>query len=97
MAPSLCSCPHLHGHPPPVDEVRDLVAYIRGHRDDDTGQPFELVLGGASPTNAADASDLLAPLIEAGPPGSDERRPMEDEINRLEPVLRRIEVGPPAF
>ena len=86
-----------HGHPHGVDEVRDLVAYIRGHRDRDSGQPFELVLGGASPTNAADASDLLGPLIDAGATWWDERRPMEDEINRLEPVLRRIEVSPPTF
>ena len=84
-----------HGHPPPVDEVRDLVEYVRGHRDGDPGRPFELVLGGASPTNAAGASDLLSPLIEAGATWWDERRPIDDEINRLEPVLRRIEAGPP--
>jgi alkanesulfonate monooxygenase SsuD/methylene tetrahydromethanopterin reductase-like flavin-dependent oxidoreductase (luciferase family) len=86
-----------HGHAPPVDEVRDLVAYVRGHRDGDTGRPFEVVLGGASPTNTAEARDLLGPLIEAGATWWDERRPIDDEINRLEPVLRRIEAGPPAF
>jgi alkanesulfonate monooxygenase SsuD/methylene tetrahydromethanopterin reductase-like flavin-dependent oxidoreductase (luciferase family) len=37
-----------HGHAPPVDEVRDLVAYVRSHRDGDAGRPFEVVLGGAS-------------------------------------------------
>ena len=86
-----------HGHAPPVDEVRDLVAYIRGHRDGHAGRPFEVVLGGASPTNPAEARDLLGPLIEAGATWWDERRPIDDEINRLEPVLRRIEAGPPAF
>ena len=86
-----------HGHAPPVDEVRDLVAYVRGHRDGDAGSPFEVVLGGASPTNTAKARDLLGPLIEAGATWWDERRPIDDEINRLEPVLRRIEAGPPAF
>ena len=86
-----------HGHAPPVDEVRDLVAYVRDHRDGDAGRPFEVVLGGASPTNTAEARDLLGPLIEAGATWWDERRPIDDEINRLDPVLRRIEAGPPAF
>jgi len=35
------------------------------------------------------------PLIEAGVTWWDERRPMDDEVDRLEPVLRRIEAGPP--
>jgi alkanesulfonate monooxygenase SsuD/methylene tetrahydromethanopterin reductase-like flavin-dependent oxidoreductase (luciferase family) len=80
-----------HGHPPPVDEVRELVAYIRGHRDGDPGRPFEVVLGGTSPTKTAHARELLVPLIEAGATWRDERRPIDDEINRLEPVLRRVE------
>ena len=41
--------------PPPVDEVCDLVAYIRAHRDRQPERPFELVLGGPSSTNPADA------------------------------------------
>ena len=86
-----------HGHPPPVDEVRDLLAYIRARRGSATTRPFEVVLGGASPTNAAGARDLLGPLIEAGATWWDERRPIDDEITRLEPVLRRIEAGPPAI
>jgi hypothetical protein len=42
-------------------------------------------------------SDLLGPLIEAGATWWDERRPMDDEVDRLEPVLRRIEAGPPTL
>jgi alkanesulfonate monooxygenase SsuD/methylene tetrahydromethanopterin reductase-like flavin-dependent oxidoreductase (luciferase family) len=84
-----------HGHPPPVDEVRDLVAYVRRHRDGDPGKPFDVVLGGPSPTHAAAARDLLSPLIEAGATWWDERRPMDDDINRLDLVLRRIDAGPP--
>jgi hypothetical protein len=75
-----------HGYSPPVDEVRELVAYVRGHRAGDPGQPFEVVLGGASPTKTADARDLLGPLIEASASWWDERRPIDDEIDRLEPV-----------
>jgi alkanesulfonate monooxygenase SsuD/methylene tetrahydromethanopterin reductase-like flavin-dependent oxidoreductase (luciferase family) len=87
----------LHGHPPPVGEVRDLVAYVRAHREDDPSRPFEIVLGGASPPGAADARDLLGPLVEAGATWWDERRTMDDDVARLEPVLRRIEAGPPAL
>jgi alkanesulfonate monooxygenase SsuD/methylene tetrahydromethanopterin reductase-like flavin-dependent oxidoreductase (luciferase family) len=85
-----------HGHPPPVDEVRDLVAYLRTRRSD-SSRPFEIVLGGASPVDAPGARDLLAPLSEAGATWWDERRPIDDDVDRLEPVLRRIEAGPPAL
>jgi hypothetical protein len=85
-----------HGHPPPVDEVRDLIAYVRSHRDGDAGRPFELVLGGASPADSAAARDLIGPLLEAGATWWDERRLMDDDINRLDLVLRRVEAGPPA-
>ena len=86
-----------HGHPPPVDEVRDLVAYVGAQRDGGTGRPFEVVLGGASPTNAADARDLLGPVAEAGATWWDERWRHDEEFERLEPVLRRIEAGPPTL
>jgi hypothetical protein len=86
-----------HGHVPLLDEVRDLVAYLRGRLDGDPDRPFEIVLGGASPTSAAPARHLLGPLIEAGATWWDERRPMDDEVDRLEPVPRRIEAGPPAL
>ena len=84
-----------HGHVPPLDEVRDLVAYVGSHRDGDSGRPFELVLGGPSPTDPGAARDLLGPLIEAGATWWDERRPIDDQVHRLEPVLSRIEAGPP--
>jgi hypothetical protein len=86
-----------HGHVPHPDEVRELVAYVRGRPHVDPGRPFEIVLGGPSPTSAAAAHDLLGPLIEVGATWWDERRPMDDEVDRLEPVLRRIEAGPPAL
>jgi alkanesulfonate monooxygenase SsuD/methylene tetrahydromethanopterin reductase-like flavin-dependent oxidoreductase (luciferase family) len=86
-----------HGHVPHLDDVRDLVAYVRRHRDGDTGDPFEIVLGGPSPTGTAAARDLLGPLIDAGATWWDERRRMDDEVDRLEPVLRRVEAGPPAL
>jgi hypothetical protein len=84
-----------HGYVPPVDEVRDLVAYVRGHRDGGTDDRFEFVLGGPSPTDRAAALDLLGPLIDAGATWWDERRRIDDQVDRLEPVLRRVEAGPP--
>jgi len=86
-----------HGHAPPVGEVRDLVAYVHARRRDDPGGPFEIVLGGASPVDPAGARDMLGPLRDAGATWWDERRPMNDDVDRLEPVLARIEAGPPAL
>jgi hypothetical protein len=84
-----------HGHIPPVAEVRELVVYLRSHRDGDSDRPFEVVLGGPSPTDAGAARDLLGPLVEAGATWWDERRPIDEEINRLDLVLHRVEAGPP--
>jgi alkanesulfonate monooxygenase SsuD/methylene tetrahydromethanopterin reductase-like flavin-dependent oxidoreductase (luciferase family) len=80
-----------HGQVPPVDQVRDLVDYVRQHRADG---PFDVVLGGV--TTPATARDLIAPLAEAGATWWDERQlQTSDELHRLAPVLRRVEEGPP--
>ncbi|MEV8022386.1 LLM class flavin-dependent oxidoreductase [Streptomyces sp. NPDC086554] len=100
-----------HGHVPPIDQVRDLVAYVRKQREDlsdthsDThsgtrsGTPFEIVLGGATPGgDTAKSRDLLGPLAEAGATWWDERQIQTTEaLHRLAPVLRRIEQGPPVL
>jgi alkanesulfonate monooxygenase SsuD/methylene tetrahydromethanopterin reductase-like flavin-dependent oxidoreductase (luciferase family) len=88
-----------HGHPPPVDQVRDLVAYVQQHRSDELrDRPFEIVLGGVSPSDAAKARDLVGPLVEAGATWWDDRQlQSSDEIDRLAPVLSRIDQGPPAI
>jgi hypothetical protein len=84
-----------HGQPPPVDQVRDLVTYVHEQRGDG---PFEIVLGGVSPGNPAQARELIEPLIEAGATWWDERQlQTSDDLDRLAPVLRRIEQGPPAL
>ncbi|MEV4253363.1 LLM class flavin-dependent oxidoreductase [Spirillospora sp. NPDC049652] len=89
-----------HGHAPPVHEVRDLVAYVREQREalpeGRDARPFEIVVGGVSPTDPARAADLLGPLAEAGATWWDERQPMDgDDLDRLAPVLARVEQGPP--
>ncbi|MCI2423566.1 LLM class flavin-dependent oxidoreductase [Saccharopolyspora sp. K220] len=87
-----------HGHNPPVEEVRDLVDYIREHRDAQQGNAFEVVVGGASPASTAKARDLLGPLVDAGATWWDERHPIDgNEIDQIKPVLRRIQQGPPAI
>jgi alkanesulfonate monooxygenase SsuD/methylene tetrahydromethanopterin reductase-like flavin-dependent oxidoreductase (luciferase family) len=85
-----------HGQVPDPGEVRDLAAYIGEHREGPPGRPFEIVVGGMSPTDPAGARDLLGPLIDAGATWWDERRPAAKEIGLLAPVMRRVEEGPPA-
>ncbi|WP_314177914.1 LLM class flavin-dependent oxidoreductase [Streptomyces winkii] len=87
-----------HGHPPPVEEVRELVAYVGRHRGGEPERSFEIVLGGVSPADPARARDLLGPLSDAGATWWDERQLQgTDDLDRLEPVLRRVEQGPPAL
>jgi len=85
-----------HGLVPPLDQVRDVVAYVGEHRDPTDEGSFEIVLGGTSPGDAEQARDLVAPLADAGATWWDERLDMTgDDFDRLSPVLRRLEQGPP--
>ncbi|KUL38498.1 luciferase [Streptomyces sp. NRRL F-4489] len=87
-----------HGYPPDAAEVRDLIGYVRKHRPAESGRPFELVLGGVTPADAAKARDVIGPLHDAGATWWDERQ-IEDgpDVDRLAPVLSRIEAGPPSL
>jgi alkanesulfonate monooxygenase SsuD/methylene tetrahydromethanopterin reductase-like flavin-dependent oxidoreductase (luciferase family) len=86
-----------HGVIPPVDQVRDLVAFINQERQDSTA-PFEIVLGGATHHDPNKAGDQIGPLAELGATWWDERRLQTgDDFHRLTPVLRRIDAGPPAL
>ncbi len=88
----------LHGCPPDREDVRELITYVRGHREGDTQRPFDLVVGGATPADAAGAKDVIGPLRDAGATWWDERQldPGPD-VDCLAPVLRRIEAGPPVL
>src|SRR5262249_60357295 len=86
-----------HGYVPPVDEVRELVDYVRAQRGTRTGH-FEVVLGGVTPGDPTAAADLLEPLRAAGATWWDERLPRRDEqLCRLEPGLGPINGGPPGW
>jgi alkanesulfonate monooxygenase SsuD/methylene tetrahydromethanopterin reductase-like flavin-dependent oxidoreductase (luciferase family) len=84
-----------HGEAPPPDQVRDVADYLGAHRGDRAGEPFELVVGGVSEPSGA--ADLLGPLQDAGATWWDERQTQSNPDHyRAEPVLRRVEAGPPA-
>jgi alkanesulfonate monooxygenase SsuD/methylene tetrahydromethanopterin reductase-like flavin-dependent oxidoreductase (luciferase family) len=83
-----------HGQAPSPDQVRDVVSYLREQRGNG---PFDVVVGGVSPADPTRAAELVAPLAAAGATWWDERQLITGpDLDRLEPVLRRIEAGPPA-
>ncbi|MEU2559613.1 LLM class flavin-dependent oxidoreductase [Streptomyces longispororuber] len=85
-----------HGAVPDAAEVRELMAYVREHRQAESD--FDLVLGGATPADPDAARDLIGPLRDAGATWWDERQLQTGPgLDRLAPVLRRIEAGPPAL
>ena len=87
-----------HGHAPDPAEVRELVEYVRKHRTAANGRPFDFVLGGATPPAPARARDVIGPLHDAGATWWDERQVQTDPgLDRLPPVLRRVEAGPPVI
>ncbi|MET7290119.1 LLM class flavin-dependent oxidoreductase [Streptomyces sp. NPDC005573] len=85
-----------HGVVPDVAEVRELIGYLGKHRAGESEHPFEIVLGGATPPDAAKARDVIGPLHDAGATWWDERQLQSGpDLDRLSPVLCRVEAGPP--
>ena len=84
------------GGPPDLSEVRDLVLFLRGCRAENglADRPFDIVIGGMSPAGPA-GRDLAGPLADLGVTWWDERMPYGDALERAEPILRRIDQGPP--
>jgi len=61
---------------------------------DRADEPFEIVVGGA--TEPGNAANLIGPLRDAGATWWDERlRQDRDDFDKVAPVMRRIEAGPP--
>jgi alkanesulfonate monooxygenase SsuD/methylene tetrahydromethanopterin reductase-like flavin-dependent oxidoreductase (luciferase family) len=82
--------------PPEVGEVRELTRFLRACRAENglADRPFDIVLGGMSPAGPG-GRDLVGPLADLGVTWWDERMPWGDDLDRTEPLLRRIEQGPP--
>jgi len=57
------------------------------------GEPFDLVMSGTSPAAPAAAADLVGPLAEAGATWWAEC--IWDDLERAEPMVRRVDQGPP--
>ncbi|GAA1581884.1 LLM class flavin-dependent oxidoreductase [Kribbella karoonensis] len=82
-----------HGQAPAVADVRELIAFLDEQRAD-RSTPYDVIVGGISP--AGDARSIVEPLAEAGATWWDERQLITGtDFYRLDPVLRRIEQGPP--
>ncbi|SEE08752.1 Luciferase-like monooxygenase [Streptomyces misionensis] len=85
-----------HGQVPDLAQVRELVGFVREQRAGEEERPFEFVLGGV--TDPATAPDVIGPLRDAGATWWDERQLQGGpDLDRLAPVLRRVEAGPPAL
>ncbi|MEJ1105871.1 MULTISPECIES: LLM class flavin-dependent oxidoreductase [unclassified Kribbella] len=86
-----------HGVAPPVEELRELMGYLRGLRGDEAADtPYDVIVGGIS--DPADYRGVIEPLAEAGATWWDERQLLRGtDFYRLDPVLRRIEQGPPSI
>ena len=86
-----------HGEAPPVDELRGLVGFLRD-QSGDRSTPYDVIVGGISPGDPAKSRALIEPLADAGATWWDERQLITGtDFYRLEPVLRRIEQGPPSL
>jgi hypothetical protein len=80
-----------------VREVRELVGFLRGCRAANglADTPFDIVIGGMSPAGPAAGHDLVGPLADLGITWWDERMPWDARLEQAEPILRRIDQGPP--
>jgi alkanesulfonate monooxygenase SsuD/methylene tetrahydromethanopterin reductase-like flavin-dependent oxidoreductase (luciferase family) len=84
-----------HGEAPAPGEVRELAGYVARHRGERADEPFDIVVGGVS--DRATSAEQLRSLQEAGATWWDERQVQGNpDHHRAEPVLRRVEAGPPA-
>jgi len=93
-----CMAGFENARTPDVSEVRELVMFLRGCRAENglADRPFDIVIGGRSPAGAA-GRDLVGPLADLGVTWWDERMPWGDDLERTEPIMRRIEQGPPCI
>jgi alkanesulfonate monooxygenase SsuD/methylene tetrahydromethanopterin reductase-like flavin-dependent oxidoreductase (luciferase family) len=80
---------------PDLATVREVQAFLTRERAlaGRDAEPFDLVLSGMSPASPAAAADLIGPLAEVGATWWAEC--VWDDLERAEPMLRRVDHGPP--
>jgi alkanesulfonate monooxygenase SsuD/methylene tetrahydromethanopterin reductase-like flavin-dependent oxidoreductase (luciferase family) len=80
---------------PDAATVREIHGFLTSQRAKAGlgGEPFDLVMSGTSPAAAGAAADLTGPLAEAGATWWAEC--IWDDLERAEPMARRIDQGPP--
>ncbi|QDP94697.1 LLM class flavin-dependent oxidoreductase [Microlunatus elymi] len=82
-----------HGQVPALDEVRSMINFVREQRGN-VPDPYDIVVGGT--TDPGSAAEIIGPFADSGVTWWDERMVQsEDGFDRLAPVLRRIDQGPP--
>ena len=83
--------------PPDAATVREIHGFLHDQRArlGRDGEPFDLVISGMSPAAPAAAADLTGPLAQAGATWWAEC--MWDDLERAEPMIRRVDHGPPAL
>jgi alkanesulfonate monooxygenase SsuD/methylene tetrahydromethanopterin reductase-like flavin-dependent oxidoreductase (luciferase family) len=93
--PILLSGPQHRPRQPDAATVREIRAFLDRERAraGRGGEPFDLVVSGMSPAAPAAATDLAGPLAEAGATWWAEC--MWDDLERAEPMVRRVDQGPP--
>ena len=94
-APILLARPGRKPRQPDAATVGEIHAFLRGQRAAAgiDNEPFDLVMSGTSPAGPAAAADLVGPLGHAGATWWAECR--WDDLERAEPMVRRVEQGPP--
>jgi hypothetical protein len=93
--PILLSGPRRRPRQPDAATVREIHGFLAGQRAaaGRHGEPFDLVISGMSPAAPAAATDLVGPLAEAG--ATWWREGNWDDLERAEPLVRRVDQGPP--
>jgi alkanesulfonate monooxygenase SsuD/methylene tetrahydromethanopterin reductase-like flavin-dependent oxidoreductase (luciferase family) len=82
---------------PDAATVREIHEFLHDQRArlGRDGDPFDLVISGMSPAAPAAAAELAGPLAQAGATWWAEC--MWDDLERAEPMIRRVDHGPPAL
>jgi alkanesulfonate monooxygenase SsuD/methylene tetrahydromethanopterin reductase-like flavin-dependent oxidoreductase (luciferase family) len=93
--PILLSGPQRRSRLPDATTVREIHGFLAGQRAAAGlgGEPFDLVMSGMSSPVPAAAADRVGPLAEAG--ATWWRECGWDDLERAEPMLRRVDQGPP--